>query len=90
MDLSWSRRSQNFDWFTSCTGAFCYIIILRVKDNTDWVIDQFIDNNKVSQAMKRYVKLGYDVISGDGIELAVKGIAGVRISNLNPNRDNGK
>ncbi|CAB4442280.1 unnamed protein product [Rhizophagus irregularis] len=40
--------------------------------------------------MKRYVKLGYDVISGDDIELAVKGIAGVRVSNLNPNRNNDK
>ncbi|EXX65763.1 hypothetical protein RirG_130140 [Rhizophagus irregularis DAOM 197198w] len=40
--------------------------------------------------MKRYVKLGYDVISGDDIELAVKGIVGVRVSNLNPNRDNDK
>ncbi|UZO02225.1 uncharacterized protein OCT59_020715 [Rhizophagus irregularis] len=45
---------------------------------------------QVSQAMKRYVKLGYDVISGDDIELAVKGIAGVQVSNLNPNRDNDK
>lgn len=54
------------------------------------MIDQFIDNNKISQAMKRYVKLGYDVISEDDIELAVKGIAGVQVSNLNSNRDNGK
>uniref|UniRef100_U9T958 Uncharacterized protein n=1 Tax=Rhizophagus irregularis (strain DAOM 181602 / DAOM 197198 / MUCL 43194) TaxID=747089 RepID=U9T958_RHIID len=45
---------------------------------------------QVSQAIKRYIKLGYDVNSGDDIELAVKGIAGVRVSNLNPNRDNGK
>ncbi|UZO13203.1 uncharacterized protein OCT59_004708 [Rhizophagus irregularis] len=45
---------------------------------------------QVSQAMKRYVKLGYDVISGDDIELAVKGIAGIQVSNLNPNRDNDK
>ncbi|PKY53609.1 hypothetical protein RhiirA4_471939 [Rhizophagus irregularis] len=37
-----------------------------------------------------HAQLGYDVISGDDIELAVKGIAGVRVSNLNPNRDNGK
>ena len=45
---------------------------------------------KISQAIKRYVKLGCDVNCGDDIELAVKDIAGVRVSNLNPNRNNGK
>ena len=45
---------------------------------------------KISQAIKRYVKLGYDVDCGDDIESAIKDIAGVHVSNLNPNRDNGK
>lgn len=45
---------------------------------------------KISQAIKRYVKLGYDVDCGNDIESAIKDIAGVHVSNLNPNRDNGK
>ena len=53
------------------------------------LIDQFI-GNKVSQAMKRYIKLGYDVNCGNDIESAVKDIAGVRIANLTPNRNNDK
>ena len=53
------------------------------------LIDQFI-GNKVSQAIKRYVKLGYDVDSGDDIESAVKDIAGIRVAHLTPNRNNGK
>jgi len=46
--------------------------------------------NKVSQAIKRYIKLGYDVDCGNDIESAVKDIAGVQVANLNPNRNNGK
>ena len=45
---------------------------------------------KISQAIKRYVKLGYDVDCGNNIESAIKDIAGIHVSNLNPNRDNGK
>jgi len=53
------------------------------------LIGQFI-GKKVSQAIKRYIKLGYDVDNGEDIESAVKDIAGVRVANLNPNRNNGK
>lgn len=40
--------------------------------------------------MKRYIKLGYNVNCGNDIESAVKDIAGVRIANLSPNRNNDK
>ncbi|RHZ51763.1 hypothetical protein Glove_470g7 [Diversispora epigaea] len=39
---------------------------------------------------KRYIKLGYNINSGDDIESAIKNIAGTRVANLNPNRDNDK
>ncbi|RHZ51174.1 hypothetical protein Glove_482g8 [Diversispora epigaea] len=45
---------------------------------------------QISQAIKRYIKLGYDINSGDDIESAIKNIAGTRVANLNPNRDNDK
>ncbi|CAB4396432.1 unnamed protein product [Rhizophagus irregularis] len=44
----------------------------------------------ISQAIKRYVKLGYDVNGGNDIEFAIKDIVGAHIANLNPNRDNDK
>ncbi|GET02751.1 hypothetical protein GLOIN_2v1790442 [Rhizophagus clarus] len=44
----------------------------------------------VSQAIKRYIKFGYNVDNEDNIESAVKDIAGVQVVNLNPNRNNGK
>jgi hypothetical protein len=53
------------------------------------LINSFI-GNKVSQAIKRYVKLGYNVEGGDDIESAVKDIAGVRVAHLTSNRNNGK
>ena len=31
----WSRGGQNCNRLPSCTGAFSYVIILEVKDNTD-------------------------------------------------------
>ncbi|POG58390.1 hypothetical protein GLOIN_2v1790442 [Rhizophagus irregularis DAOM 181602=DAOM 197198] len=45
---------------------------------------------QISQAIKRYVKLGYDVNGGNDIEFAIKDIAGAHIANLNPNHDNDK
>ncbi|CAB4375625.1 unnamed protein product [Rhizophagus irregularis] len=44
----------------------------------------------ISQAIKRYVKFGYDVNGGNDIEFAIKDIAGAHIANLNPNCDNDK
>ena len=39
--------------------------------------------------MKRYVKLGSNIESGDDIEEAIKHIAGTHVANLEPNRSNG-
>ncbi|GET50358.1 hypothetical protein GLOIN_2v1790442 [Rhizophagus irregularis DAOM 181602=DAOM 197198] len=53
-------------------------------------VDYWTLEGVVSQAIKRYIKLGYDVDCGDNIKSAVKDIAGVRVANLNPNRNNDK
>ncbi|CAG8703544.1 19824_t:CDS:2, partial [Gigaspora rosea] len=42
----------------------------------------------ISQAIKRYIKIGYDVNTGDDIESAIKDIAGTKIANLNANQNN--
>jgi hypothetical protein len=65
-----------------------YLAKLLPEKNND--SNGFFWYNKILQAIKRYVKLGYDVDSGDDIESAIKDIAGIHVSNLNPNRNNGK
>ncbi|CAB4492176.1 unnamed protein product [Rhizophagus irregularis] len=53
-----------------------------------------ITNNKldiqISQAIKRHVKLGCTIESGDDIEAAIHDIAGTKVANLLPNRNQGK
>lgn len=39
--------------------------------------------------MKRYVRLGYEIAEGQDIENATQNLAGTRIANLEPNRDDG-
>jgi hypothetical protein len=46
-------------------------------------------NNQISQAIKRYIKLGSDVESGGDIEEAIKNIAGTHVAHLTPNRSIG-
>ncbi|CAB4421215.1 unnamed protein product [Rhizophagus irregularis] len=45
---------------------------------------------QISQAIKRHVKLGCTIESGDDIEAAIHEIAGTKVANLLPNRDQGK
>ncbi|RHZ64643.1 hypothetical protein Glove_321g25 [Diversispora epigaea] len=45
---------------------------------------------QISQAMKRYIKLGSNIESGDDIEEAIKYIAGTHVANLIPNRSDEK
>ncbi|CAB4375882.1 unnamed protein product [Rhizophagus irregularis] len=44
----------------------------------------------ISQAIKRHVKLGCIIESGDDIEAAIHDIAGTKVANLLPNRNQGK
>ncbi|CAB4376556.1 unnamed protein product [Rhizophagus irregularis] len=44
----------------------------------------------ISQAIKRHVKLGFTIESGDDIEAAIHDIAGTKVANLLPNRNQGK
>uniref|UniRef100_U9UH23 Uncharacterized protein n=1 Tax=Rhizophagus irregularis (strain DAOM 181602 / DAOM 197198 / MUCL 43194) TaxID=747089 RepID=U9UH23_RHIID len=45
---------------------------------------------QISQAIKRHVKLGCTIESGDDIEAAIHDIAGTKVANLLPNRNQGK
>ena len=44
---------------------------------------------KITHAIKRYVKLGYNITSGENIEHVIKGLAGIYIANIQPNRFQG-
>ena len=45
---------------------------------------------EITHAIKRYVKLGYEIASGEDIEMAIKDLSGTYVANLQPNREQGK
>ncbi|CAJ0752534.1 15444_t:CDS:1, partial [Entrophospora sp. SA101] len=40
----------------------------------------------IAHAIKRYIRIGFDLNSGADIENSSKGVRGTRIANLQPNR----
>ena len=44
---------------------------------------------QIAQAMKWYIKLGFEVENGVDIENSIKDIAGTHVANLNPDRNMG-
>ncbi|RHZ86975.1 hypothetical protein Glove_41g97 [Diversispora epigaea] len=44
---------------------------------------------QISHAINRYVRLGFDIQTGQDIENAIKGIRGTSVAHLQPNRDRG-
>ncbi|RHZ68621.1 hypothetical protein Glove_294g79 [Diversispora epigaea] len=46
-------------------------------------------HSQISQAIKRYIKLGSDIESGEDIEEAIKNITGTHVAHLVPNRSTG-
>ena len=49
-----------------------------------------IENLQISQAIKRHIRLGMNITDGEDIQKAIQNIAGVRISQLIPERESGK
>ncbi|POG79107.1 hypothetical protein GLOIN_2v1530167 [Rhizophagus irregularis DAOM 181602=DAOM 197198] len=45
---------------------------------------------QIAQAIKRYIKLGFEVENGEDIENAIRDIAGTHVANLNPDRNTDK
>ena len=41
---------------------------------------------QISHAIKRYVRLGFDITSGEDIEKAIENLSGTLVANINPNR----
>ncbi|CAB5386059.1 unnamed protein product [Rhizophagus irregularis] len=41
---------------------------------------------QITHAIKRYVKLGYDITSGENIEDVIKDLAGTHVAHIQPNR----
>ena len=45
---------------------------------------------EITHAINRYVKLGYEIASGEDIEMAIKDLSGIHVTNLQPNREQSK
>ena len=45
---------------------------------------------EITHAIKRYVKLGYEIASDEDIEMAIKDLSGTHVANLQPNREQGE
>src|SRR5205823_5449379 len=45
---------------------------------------------QIAHAIKRYIRLGFDVTKGEDIENAVKDLHGTSISQIDPNREKNK
>ncbi|GBB93180.1 hypothetical protein RclHR1_21260001 [Rhizophagus clarus] len=46
-------------------------------------------NKWISQSIRRRVKLGFEIRNGENIQEAIEDIAGIRVTHLEPDRDNG-
>ena len=55
-----------------------------------YITKNYYSSIKITHAIKRYVKLGYEITSGKDIEMAIKGLSGTHVANLQPNRERGK
>jgi hypothetical protein len=65
------------------SNLFCLTLIYIVyNDNQEFSI-------KITHAINRYVKLGYEIASGEDIEMAIKDLSGIHVANLQPNREQG-
>lgn len=54
---------------------------------TQAIINFQFNQSKISHAIKRYVRLGFDLSTGEDIERALDGLSGTSTAYLKPNRD---
>lgn len=45
---------------------------------------------QISHAIKRHIRLGFDISQGSDIEIAIEGIRGTSVAHLEPERAKGK
>ncbi|RIB23891.1 hypothetical protein C2G38_2169971 [Gigaspora rosea] len=93
----WSTDAHQDSWFT-VSSLHAVIEILDLKPESVIIIWIFLEAGEVkttidsyhaqiSYAINRFIRLGFDVIVGQDIENAIKGIKGTSVANLNPIRD---
>jgi hypothetical protein len=91
LDIFGSGLGQDNDRFASCTGNKIfdtwYFKFWKKISQSIYQIISFI--YKITHAIKRYVKLGYDITSGEKIEDAMKDLAGTHVAHIQPNRSQG-
>ncbi|RHZ76642.1 hypothetical protein Glove_194g125 [Diversispora epigaea] len=89
----WSNDTKQDAWFTA-SSLHSVIEILEKKprwitiisDNEAGEAKTIIDSHhaQITHAIKRYVKLGHDITSGEDIEDAIKGLAGTHVVHIQP------
>ncbi|GBB83749.1 hypothetical protein RclHR1_10420001 [Rhizophagus clarus] len=60
----------------------------KARETKDkWFRKRGLTLHTITHVIKYYVKLGYKIASGEDIEMAIKGLSGTHIANLQPNRE---
>ncbi|RHZ77227.1 hypothetical protein Glove_184g100 [Diversispora epigaea] len=73
-----------YEWYNIIPRKWIFLEAGEAKTSID------SHHAQISQAMKRYIRLGSNIESGDDIEEAIKNIAGTHVANLMPSRSNEK
>ncbi|GES74197.1 hypothetical protein GLOIN_2v1790442 [Rhizophagus clarus] len=69
------------EWYDVSINRWIFLETGKVK----FTIDSY--HAQITHAIKRYVKLGYEIASSEDIKMAIKGLSDTHIANLQPNRD---
>ncbi|CAB4481821.1 unnamed protein product [Rhizophagus irregularis] len=69
------------EWYDVCINKWIFLEAGEAKSTID------SHHAQITHAIKRYVKLGYKIASGEDIEMAIKGLSGTHVANLQPNRE---
>ncbi|CAG8794580.1 25648_t:CDS:2, partial [Dentiscutata erythropus] len=89
-------KSSKPEWNYAGTGykaAFIYMyqkqrcIFFEEFDDDECKLTIYNKQMEISHAIKKYVRLGFDIETGQDIENAIQGIRGAFVLYLQPNRD---
>ncbi|CAB5100617.1 hypothetical protein GLOIN_2v1846636 [Rhizophagus irregularis DAOM 181602=DAOM 197198] len=69
------------EWYNICVNKWIFLEAVEAKTAID------SHHAQITHAIKRYVKLGYEIASGKDIEMAIKDLSGTHVANLQPNRE---
>src|ERR687883_1543196 len=87
MDIFRTWRSKNHSRFTPC-NSMSTVIFLK-KNYSIFFINHIFKffGKKITHAIKRYIRIGCELTSGNDIEKAIEGLSGTSVAQIEPNRD---